>query len=165
MSEKTHWKKFMNPDYFGSWSLPDGEDLILTINEVKMEQVTGEGGRKEQLPVLYFRENVKPLVLNVTNSRQIQTLYGTPYVEDWHGKQVQLYQDITKLKGEEVECVRIRPKVPNVQKPAFTPDNERWNGAVESIKAGKSTIEAIKKHYFLSEEHEALMKQQVMEEI
>lgn len=47
---KTHWKKLQNPDYFGSWSIPENEDLILTINFVQVEAVTNPSGRSEQLP-------------------------------------------------------------------------------------------------------------------
>jgi hypothetical protein len=161
--EKTHWKKFMNPDYFGSWSIPEGKDLILTMDHIQMEKVTGPGGREEQLPVLHFKDDVKPLVLNVTNSRQIESLYGTPYVEDWGGKKIQVFTSTTKLKGEEVDCVRIRPMVPIIEKPEFTPENSRWSGAVESIAKGDSTIQAIKKHFNLSEENEALLKAQIQD--
>lgn len=164
MSEnKTHWKKYMNPDYLGAWSIPPQGDLTLTVAKVVKEEVVGEKGKKELLPVIHWRENQKPMVLNVTNSKMIQQLYGTPYVEDWVGKQITLYQAYTKMAGEEVECVRIRPAVPQRKKKPFTPDNPRWDGAVQSIANGDSNIETIKKHFDLSEEHEAIMKQQVIE--
>ena len=159
---KTHWKKLHNPDYFGSWCIPEGEDLIVTIKQIKVEQITGEGGRVEQLSVCYFQEKQKPLILNVTNSKQIQSIYGTPYIEDWVGKQIQLFKSTTKMKGEVVDCVRVRPLLVSKQKPAFTPNNERWKGAVEAIFLGDSTIEAVKKHYTLSNDDEALMKQQIL---
>ena len=163
IESKTHWKKLHNPDYLGAWSIPEDKDLILTIDFVNVEEVTGAGGRKEQLSVCHFKEKVKPLVLNVTNSRQIQSLHGTPFIEDWNGKQIALYSDTTMLAKEEVECVRIRAKIPNISKPSFSPEIDRWDGAVVSIADGKSTIEAIKKHYSLSEEHEAQIKKEIQE--
>ena len=33
MAELTHWKKFHNPDYLGSYSLDPGKDMILTIDK------------------------------------------------------------------------------------------------------------------------------------
>jgi hypothetical protein len=159
---KTHWKKTFNPDYFGSWSIPEGEDLIVTIDKVNVQEVAGEGGRTEQLPVCHFIEDFKPLVLNATNSRQITSLHGSPYIEDWHGKKIQLFQSTTKMKGEEVECVRVRPMIPTEKKKAFTPKNPRWKGAVESIAKGESTVEAIKKFFSLSEANEAKLKEEVM---
>jgi len=162
MSEsKTHWKKFQNPDYFGAWSLPEGEDLILTIDLVRIEEVTGAGGRKEKLPILHWVENQKPMVLNVTNSRTIESIHGSPYVEEWNNKKVQLYKDYTTFGKEEVDCVRIRPEIPDLSKPSFSPELERWEGAVVSIADGNSTIEAIKKYYSLSEDHEAQIKREI----
>ena len=162
-TEKTHWKKLQDPNYFGAWSIPENQDLILTINRINVEEIVSEGGRKEQKPVLYFKENQKPLVLNVTNSRTIEAIHGSPYIEDWSDKKIQLFQDVTKLKGEEVDCVRIRPFVPNVEKPPFTPDNDKWNTAVKNILKGKGSIEGIKKHYSLSSEHEEMINYQVNE--
>lgn len=158
---KTHWKKLQNPDYFGAWSLPEGDDLVLTIDFVRTEEVTGQGGRKEQLPVLHFKENEKPLVLNVTNSRTIESVHGSPYVEDWDGKQIQLYKDYTQLKGEEVDCVRIRSIDPDRNKEAFTPKHENWEKAIQNIANQNGTIKGIKKHFSLSEKHEALLKEEV----
>jgi hypothetical protein len=163
---KTHWKKLQNPDYFGAWSIPEGKDIVLTINFVKTEEVVGVGGRKEHLPVLHFKDKgVKPLILNVTNSRTIEGVHGSPYIEDWTGKQIQLYQDVTTFGKEEVECVRIRASIPNAKNPEFTPQSNRWNGAVVAIASGDSTIEAIKKHYTLSDKNESILKQQVLEQL
>ena len=52
-----HWKKAFNPDYLGSWSLENGQDLILTIDTVRVETVTGENGRKEECLIAHFKEN------------------------------------------------------------------------------------------------------------
>ena len=48
------------------------------------------------------------------------------------------------------------------EKPKFTPKDKNWNKAIANIKEGKGTIEAIKKHYILSEEHEAQMKEEIL---
>jgi hypothetical protein len=162
---KTHWKKLQNPDYFGSWSIPENEDLILTINFVQVEAVTNPSGRSEQLPVIHFKEHVKPLVLNVTNSQQIQLLHGSPYVEDWNGKQIQVYKDYTKFAGKEVECVRIRGKIPNLKKPSFTPSHKNWDKAINKILAGEGTIEGLKEKFELTEEDEILIKESIQKEL
>ena len=44
---KTHFKKLMNPNYLGAYSLDDGEDIILTIRNVKKEDVIGADGKKK----------------------------------------------------------------------------------------------------------------------
>lgn len=109
---KTHWKQLVNMDYLGAYALPDGNDLTLTIDKVVREVVTGNSGRKEQCMVMYFREpNYKPMILNRTNSKSIQALVGSPYVEDWAGHRITLYASTTRFGGDVVECLRIRPTV------------------------------------------------------
>lgn len=109
----THWKKLVNPDYLGAYSLPTDEsgkpkDIILTIDKVVRELVTSEGGKKEECTILHFKENQKPMILNRTNSKTISKLYGTPYIEQWGGLKIKIGQSVTRLKGDDVECLRIR---------------------------------------------------------
>lgn len=109
---KTHWKQLVNMDYLGAYALPDGNDLTLTISKVVKELVTGASGRKEQCMVMYFKEpNYKPMILNRTNSKSIQALTGSPYVEDWVGQKITLFASTTRFGGDVVECLRIRPTV------------------------------------------------------
>lgn len=108
---KTHWKQLVNLDYIGAYAL-DGKDLTLTIDHVVREMVTGNGGKKEQCMVAYFKENgYKPMILNRTNAKSITALTGSPYIEDWSGHKITLYATTTRLGGETVECLRIRPTV------------------------------------------------------
>ncbi len=110
---KTHWKKLTNPDYLGAYALEPGEDLVATIKTVRREIVTGAEGRKEECSVIYFCEKVKPLILNATNSKTIQRIYGTPYIEDWEGKQIQLFVEHNIKFGRDlVDGLRIRPFIP-----------------------------------------------------
>lgn len=110
MSE-THWKRLINPDYLGAYSLEAGNDMILTIKSVKREMITGTGGKKEECPVCHWQENQKPMILNVTNMKSIAKMYG-PYIENWAGKRVQIYASTTKFGGDTVECLRIRKNPP-----------------------------------------------------
>ena len=114
MSE-THYKKLINPDYLGAYSLDPGQDMILTIKSVGREMITGTGGKKEECPVCHWAENQKPMILNVTNMKTIAKMYG-PYIENWAGKQVQLYATTTKFGGDVVECLRIRKDPPEEAK-------------------------------------------------
>lgn len=111
MEHKTHWKKLVNPDYIGAYSLDDGKDLTVTVEKVVREMVTGDGGKKEECTVAYLKGQ-KPLILNRTNSKTITKLYNSPYIEDWTGKQITLYATTTRVAGETVECLRIRPQIP-----------------------------------------------------
>ena len=111
MSE-THYKKLINPDYLGAYSLEPGQDMILTIKSVGKEVITGAGGKKEECIVCHWQENQKPMILNVTNCKTISKMLKTPYVEKWAGHKVQIYADTTRFGGEMVECLRIRKDTP-----------------------------------------------------
>lgn len=116
MAEKlTHWKKLNNPDYLGAYALDPGKDMVLTIKGVTNEMITGADGKKEECMVMRFAENVKPLVLNATNAKTIESLFKTPYIEKWAGRKIQLYSDRVKAFGETVDAIRIRNYLPKVQ--------------------------------------------------
>lgn len=108
----THWKKLTNPNYLGAYSIEDGQDLILTIKDVKQEVVTGADGKKEECLVCYFNED-KPMILNATNAKQITKNFGTPYIEQWRGRKIQIGQEKVKAFGEVVEALRVRKFNPN----------------------------------------------------
>ncbi len=117
MQEKTHWKKMTNPNYMGDYSIPEGCDLIATIDYVAKEKVTGVGGKTEEEVVAHFSDGNKPLILNKTNMKTIQKIYKTPYIEDWKGRKIQIFYDPTVKFGREVVGgLRIRDFVPAQQK-------------------------------------------------
>ena len=109
---KTHWKKMVNLDYLGTYSLEDGKDMTLTIASVAQEMVASNNGRKEQCMVARFKENVKPMILNRTNAKTITKVTGSPYIEDWAGHRITIYADTTRFGGDILECLRIRPYAP-----------------------------------------------------
>jgi hypothetical protein len=149
---KTHLKKLHNPDYLGAYAFQPNEKKTLTISIVRNELVTGPDGKKEECTVCHFKENgVKPLILNVTNSKTISKIHGTPYIEDWVGKRIELFVAQVKAFGEVVDAVRVSPVAPSEkQKPVFAPNTEAWGNALKK----KATLEVIKKHYQISTEHE-----------
>lgn len=150
MSGKTHWKQFMNPNYIGAYALPEGQDLTVTMDFVQLEEVVGEKAKKDNCSVLHLIGQ-KPMILNATNSKSIAKLYG-PYVEDWQGKQITLFATTTKMAGEMVECLRIRPKVAvKVAKPIAA---ERFAKAIEAIKAKTYTPEQLRAGFALTEDQE-----------
>ena len=143
MSEKkTHWRKVHNPNYLGAYSLDQGKDLILTIKKAGVEKVKNERG-SEECTVISFVENQKPMIINVTNARIIQKIYKTPYIEEWAGKKIQLYiDDSIKCKGEIVEGLRIRPRIPKQDKISTVCEN--CKGKIEAFE--KTTAEQISLH-------------------
>ena len=141
MAELTHWKKLSNPDYLGAYAFNPGQEIIATIRGVTNEVVTGTDGKKETCTVMYFVEEVKPLVLNATNSKTISKLLKTPYIEQWAGRKIQLYVEKgIKAFGDIVDAVRVRPFLP-VEKELLCADCGK---KIEAF--GKTSAEVVAKH-------------------
>lgn len=117
MPNKTHWKQAVSPsDYLGASDFQDGEEKVATIKGVNQAEsiMTNEG--KSQHAVIHFVEDLKPLILNVTNSKAITKVAGSPYFEDWVGTAIQLYVEHgIKAFGDVVSAVRVRPRKPIVK--------------------------------------------------
>lgn len=147
MSEmKTHWKKQFNYDYMGSYSLPDGRDVTLTIKETKRETVIGLNGKKEECFVCYFNESNKPMILNRTNCKSIAKVVGTPFIEEWLGKRVQIGIDIVNAFGEQTEALRIRNVKPRDTKDyTQTAEQLRSCTTIESLQATYLALSAEEK--------------------
>jgi hypothetical protein len=107
-----HWKSMMERDYLYAFDL-QGKDVTLTIEKVTGGQLTGTGGKKTKKPLCYFRESQsgKPLALNSTNCKTIASLYGND-TDQWVGKRITIFPTTTQFGGDEVECIRVRPRLP-----------------------------------------------------
>lgn len=120
---KTHFKALMRPEYLGAYSLEDGKDIVLTIDFIRIETVTGSDGKKEELPVCHWKEDQKGMILNSTNMKMIAKVLGSNYVEDWSGRQIQIGIEKVKAFGDLVEALRVRRYAPK-QKQAATASSE-----------------------------------------
>lgn len=148
MSEKTHWKKFHNPDYLGAYAFQPGERKILTISKAVQEVVTGQGNRKEDCLVVHFQEGEKPLICNVTNSKAITKVAGSPFIEDWPNVKIELYTEKVNAFGDMVDAVRVKRSAPIVTKPNLT----NIEGAAQAVAAGTATRESIETHYTVTDD-------------
>lgn len=155
--EKTHWKKNFNYNYLGSYSLNEGQQVTLTIVEVKKELVTSGTGQQEECTVAYFKEAVngekKPMILNKTNCKVIEKLYKTPYIEEWKGKRVTIYTENVKAFGEYVDALRVKASVPKAGKLELTPGCDKWDQAKRAVKENGATFESINKNYYITKEN------------
>ena len=107
------YRKYMDKNFLGSWDIPDGEDLILTIETVERNEVKNDRGSEQKL-TLHFAEDYKPLIMNATNCDRITKAYGSPKVEDWVGKRIALTTEKVPAFGSVKDAVRIRPYPPKV---------------------------------------------------
>lgn len=153
-TKQTHWRKKDNPNYLGAYAMPlPRKDVILTIKDMTWEKVVGEGGKSDQAKILSFEENVKPMILNATNGKTIASIYKSPAIEDWRGKKIQLFVDWIKDRssGLMIECLRVRPLIPQVGLPELIIDSPAFKKCKEHLK-NSGTVESIEKKYTLSKE-------------
>ena len=117
MANKTPWKKIVSdPDFLGEADFNEGEEKVVTIDRVVsgVKVKTAEGTSEKA--VVYFREQIKPMILNVARSKAITKVAGSKFVEDWSGVSVQLYiEDNVKAFGDVVSAVRVRPRKPVIR--------------------------------------------------
>ena len=111
---KHHWKQLINPDYIGAYTLNGEKEMNVTILKVVREMVTGNGGKKEECTVAKLKD-MKPFILNRTNSKTITKIAGSPYIEDWEGLTITVFATTTSVAGETVECLRVRPIPPRIK--------------------------------------------------
>ena len=116
MAELTgDYRKFMDKNYLGSWDVPDGEDLVLTIDKAARDDVKNERGSERKL-TLHFVEDYKPMILNATNSKALSEAVGSTKVEDWSGKRVAIYTTKVTAFGGTTDALRIRNYPPRETK-------------------------------------------------
>ena len=119
---KTHWRRILTTEYLGGFDLDDGKgghkDVTLTITKAVREEVRSTDGDKTTELVIYFKEQKKPMILNVTNAKMLEKLTKSSYIEDWVGKEIQIGTEKVKAFGEVHDALRIRPYLPKKQAPS-----------------------------------------------
>lgn len=130
-----HWKNFIDKNYLGSHNLEPGEELLVTIERFEgEEEVKDAKGGKSSKQVLYFKENVPKMIMNITNGTTIEMLYGKHPV-DWIGKKIQIYSTSVPFGKKQVDALRIRDFIPRTEA-----DGSKYMALVEAAK----TLEELK---------------------
>lgn len=132
--QKTHWKKIVSdPNFIGEGDFQEGEEKVLTISHVNAAEIVTTAEGKSQKAVLHWQEkNVKPMILNVARSKNIEKVTGSAYFEDWPGHKLQLYiEHGIKAFGEVVSAVRVRPFKPRIQEQEPVPPCTDCKGVIE----------------------------------
>ena len=83
-----------------------GQPLAVTIDRIVHEVVDPATGEKAY--ICYFAGHKRGLRLNRINARTIGKTHGVEAL-GWSGKVIELYPTLTTMKGEEVDCIRVRP--------------------------------------------------------
>ena len=114
-----HWRNLTDLSHLRAECFAPKEKKVLTIKNVVREKVTSNNGTIEEKPVAYFEKNILPMVLNVTNCKMIEKIYGTGNIYDWIGKKIQVIATKTKVAGESVACLRIENVIPTTNEPKY----------------------------------------------
>jgi hypothetical protein len=162
---KTHYRKVFKSDHLGVADLEDmiesNTPLIFTVDHVNQEFGVMVAGRKGNHNIAYFKEKIKPLVLNATNSKVMKGFAnGSAFVEDWNNIPVKLYiENNIRFGSSVVDGVRISPTAPRMAPPELTPNNKKqWANALVAVREGR--INDVKKRMTVSPENEkALIKE------
>jgi len=113
--QNRHWKNFLDKDYLGSHNLEKNEEMLLTIaGFIGEEEVCTTDGIKSKKPVIYFKEEVPKMIMNITNGNTISALYGS-HPEGWIGKQIRVYATAVKAFGKTQDALRIRDFIPKIE--------------------------------------------------
>ena len=166
--DKTHYRKAFNSPYLSSADIV--EPTILTILRVALEPDKTKK-TKDSFNTAYFMEKelrpgeeLKPMVLNATNSRTMKELTGTPYIDDWQNVPVTIYVDSgVRFGPNTVEGLRISKEKPRLIKPELLPGTKEWTRAVAAYQRDKG-FDAIEKHMSISDENKELIKKDAAEQ-
>ena len=111
-SETTHWRNLFESKsmLLGSHNLNEGEELVCEIHNTGIQTIKNKAGKDENVPIILFK-NAPPMVLNITNTKTIASLYGDLYV-NWVGKSIQVYATKVKAFGAVTMALRVRPVIP-----------------------------------------------------
>lgn len=107
----THWKKLTNPNYIGAHDFQPGQELTVTIESVASELVKhfdGKSVEEDTCIIAKLKGAKKPMIVNKTNAKIITKNLGTPYIEEWAGKQITLYVAKVRAFGETVDAIRVK---------------------------------------------------------
>lgn len=156
--KKTHYKKLMNPNYLGSWDVPEGKTLQVKIARVDKELVTNPETHEKEECVVATLDGYKPMILNVTNCKTIKKIFQSPYIEDWKDKTIEIRVEKVRAFGEIWDALRVVPQKVDTRE-ELTPDSKRWSGAIEALQNGKCDMEYIKKNFKITPKNIKLLEE------
>lgn len=162
MTEKTHFKKAFKSPYLSSADIVDG--INLTIAYVKLEADKTKK-TKDLFNTAYFVEKeirkgepLKPMILNVTNSKHIRKITNSPFIEDWVNVPVYVYVDTkVQMMGQITEGLRISSS--RATKKELIPNSPSWNNAKAAYKRDGNLDKVLQRMNISAENQELLINE------
>lgn len=161
---KTHYRKVFKSDHLGVADLEDlieaKSSLVFTIRQVKQEIGVRVAGKKGNYNIAYFKDPIKPLVLNAGNSKIMKGFSGgSSFVEDWSGITVSLYIDSNVKFGSDITSgVRINPN-PVQARQELLPNTKAWDNAIAAYKRD-GNLDKVLARMDISDVNKALVMEQ-----
>lgn len=109
--------KYRDTNYLKQEDVP--KPILATISHCKEEDVSIQGQPEKIKCVIYFKEEIKPLVANWTNLQRIHRITEDGDTDHWGGTKIVLYVDEdVEFGGKIVGGIRVRaPKQQAQQEP------------------------------------------------
>ena len=166
---RPHWKKIFKSDHLGVYDLDEmqskGSDLTFTIDYAMQfddSNKTKVAGRIIAANIIYFKEGIKPMVVNSGNAKILQKLSGSGVVPDWAGTVIRLYADPNvKMKGEVVGGIKIYPNPVQKAKQNITKENKKLWENVKKAYIRDKDFKTILQRANISQDNQNLMIQEV----
>ena len=154
---QTHYRKAFNSPYLSAADIT--EPTKLTIKCVKLEADKSKK-TKDSFNTAYFVEKeirqgeiLKPMILNVGNSKIVKGFAGSPFLEEWGNIPVTVYVDQGVRFGRDtVEGLRISSEKPSENKHELLPDTTAWDNAKAALERD-GNLEKVLKRMYISEEN------------
>jgi len=160
MSEEKviNYRNVHKSDHLGVVDLEEaaenGVRPIVTIDRVQQfagANKTVVAGRKINCNIAYFKEPIKPLVINATNGAILKNFADSVDINKWAGLTIELYADKdVEMKGQRVGGIRISKTLPAQTAsglPVLTSDHEQWDMAIGKVRDEKMTLEEINQYF------------------
>ena len=156
--DKTHYRKAFNSPYLSSADIVG--PTVLTIKYVRLE-LDHSKKTKDSFNTAYFveteirkGEKLKPMILNVHNSKVLKGLSESHFIDDWNDIPITVYVDSNVRFGRDtVEGLRISPERPNTQRTSITKEHPiMWKNAIAAYKRD-GDFEAVLKRADISKEN------------
>lgn len=154
---QTHYRKAFNSPYLSAADIT--EPTKLTIKNVRLEPDKSKK-TKDSFNTAYFVEKeirqgeiLKPMILNVGNSKIIKGFAGSPFLEEWNNIPITVYVDQGVRFGRDtVEGLRISSEKPSENKHELLPDTTAWDNAIAALERD-GNLEKVEKRMYISEEN------------
>jgi len=103
------WRTALGKVYLAAEDLEADQEMTVEIERVTREEVIDPGTKQpKQLITLHFKGTQRAMALNVTNSRRISQIVGSPRVDKWPGTKITLHVEQAKSFGKMQPCIRVK---------------------------------------------------------